>query len=127
LTLDQFIFCTRIQPNETFISKFIFWRKLPPNAGFGVKKFQKSLAPTPSRLHGRCVQGRKLPRYWWSWKPFPQIKIYHYTPACQAGDIDRLLHSRYPAATVPQQRSIHHHDKSAAVASSVMLAAAVEG
>ena len=76
------------------LDQFIFWPKLPPNAGFGiknVKKFSGGNTPSagggdPSRTHLQhsympCagVQAPLLlgPR---SRKPFPQIKVYHYTP-----------------------------------------------
>jgi len=79
------------------LDQFIFWPKLPPNAGFGIKNLQKNFrgdAPgllqregaTPSRTHpqhgytpcaGAQAPPLQGPR---SRKPFPQIKIYHYTP-----------------------------------------------
>jgi len=80
------------------LDQFIFWRKLPPNAGFGIKNLKKNFwgntpgPPSagggdplphqpPSRLH--AVRGAQAPPLLGprSRKPFPQIKIYHYTPA----------------------------------------------
>ena len=82
------------------LDQFIFWPKLPPNAGFGIKNLENFSggdtpdplsergrpppAPTPSTATRRA-RGRKLPRCWMlgrrSRKPLPQLKIYHYTPA----------------------------------------------
>ena len=80
------------------LDQFIFWPKLPPNAGFGIKKVSKKFLgvtprtpsagggdplphPPPARLH--AVRGAPTPLVAGprSRKPFPQIKIYHYTPA----------------------------------------------
>jgi len=56
----------------TRLNQFIFWPKLPPNAGFGIKNLQKISggdtpgpcpAPTPSTAT-RYAWGRKLPRCW---------------------------------------------------------------
>jgi len=49
------------------LDQFIFWPKLPPNAGFGIKNLQKNFrpppAPTPSTATRR-ERGCKLPRCW---------------------------------------------------------------
>ena len=68
------------------LDQFIFWPKLLPNAGFGIKNLKKNSRPPPASTPStatRRVRGRKLappllgPR---SRKPFPQIRIYHFTP-----------------------------------------------
>jgi len=76
--------------------QFIFWPKLPTNAGFGIKNIKKisgddTLGPlqreeaTPSCNHPQhgytpCAGAQAppllRPR---TRKPFPQIKVYHYT------------------------------------------------
>jgi len=79
------------------LDQFIFWPKLPQIAGFGIKNLKKKFsgvtppdplsrsgrsppASPPARLHvvrGGASSPVLGPR---SQKPFPQIKIYHYTP-----------------------------------------------
>jgi len=62
------------------LDQFIFWPKLPPNAGFCIKNLRKKISggdtpeppqregATPSRTHSqhgyRPCAGRKLPRCW---------------------------------------------------------------
>ena len=77
-----------------------FLAHLPTNAGFGIKNLKKKFSggdipdplsgrgrhpPTPTPITAtRRARGRKLPRCWDLFrKPFPQIKIYHYTPGSQ--------------------------------------------
>jgi len=80
------------------LDRFIFWPKLPPNAGFGIKNLKENFrglhpgppqrkGTTPSRTHPQHgytpCEGAQAPPLLGlsSRKPFPQIKIYHYTPA----------------------------------------------
>jgi len=79
------------------LEQFIFWPKLPPNAGFGIKNLKKFSGgghpgppqregATPSRIHPQhgytpCAGAQAPPLLGRrSRKPFPQIKIYHYIP-----------------------------------------------
>jgi len=82
------------------LDQFIFWPKLPPNAGFGIKNLKKSGGDThgPPQREGATIS-RTQPQHGYtpcagaqappllgpslSRKPFPQIKIYHYTPGVQ--------------------------------------------
>ena len=74
--------------------------KLPPNAGFGIKNLKKNFpgmtpripsagGATPSRTHPQhgytpCAVAQAPPLLGSrSRKPFPQIKIYHYTPVAE--------------------------------------------
>jgi len=73
------------------VDQFIFWPKLSPNAGFGIKNLKKIPGvipsdpfsgrgrPPPAPMSCAGTQAPPLlgPR---SRKPFPQITIYHYTP-----------------------------------------------
>jgi len=72
------------------LDQFIFWPKLPPIAGFGMRKISKNFpgcqweGATPSRtLPYRGYTLLLGPR---SRKPFPQIKIYHYTPGIEISE-----------------------------------------
>jgi len=103
------IFGDILHRSTVTLDQFIFWPKLPPNAWFRIKNLKKKipgvthprtpsvgggdplLHPPPARLHAVCggTSSPLLgPR---SWKPFPQIKIYHYTPA------NHLMVSVHPA------------------------------
>ena len=80
------------------LDQFIFWPKLPPNAGFCIKNLRKKISggdtpeppqreggdPLPHSLPARlqAVRGAQAPPLLGprSRKPFPKIKIYHYTP-----------------------------------------------
>jgi len=80
------------------LDQFIFWPKLPPNAGFCIKNLREKISggdtpeppqreggdPLPHSLPARlqAVRGAQAPPLLGprSRKPFPKIRIYHYTP-----------------------------------------------
>ena len=82
------------------LGQFIFWLKLPPNAGFGIKNL-KTISGGDTSVRGGDPLSHPLPAwlhavrggasslvagtYCGSRKPFPQIKIYHwdYTPVSE--------------------------------------------
>ena len=62
--------------------QFIFWPKLPPSADLASKTPKKfsGEGATPSCIHSPCAGAQAPPLLGpRSRKPFPQIKIYHYT------------------------------------------------
>ena len=69
------------------LDQFSFWPKLPPTRDLASKISKKIPGVTPSRTYPQrgytpCAGAQAPPLLGTrSRKPFPQIKIYHYTPA----------------------------------------------